>query len=230
MQRKIPFILSGILAGLFLVLLILLFVVDVGNIAPLEGKVGFSTINQEVQESIGGFKSSLYSLTKWSGYIGILSAAIFACFGLAQWVKRKSLLRVDKELFLLAGLYVAAIAFYFLFEVFVINVRPVLLAGETLPEPSFPSSHSMLAIVLFGGAALTLPRYLPSRSSAIAVSVLCWALMLFTVVGRFFSGVHWLTDIIGGILLGSSLLLAYFGFLRSLDERTMEALEANEVE
>jgi undecaprenyl-diphosphatase len=40
------------------------------------------------------------------------------------------------------------------------------------------------------------------------------AISLFTVIGRILSGVHWITDIIGGILISSSLVLAYYSAIK----------------
>lgn len=219
MKRNLYLFFSGVFAVLFLVLIVLLFTLDVGRIAPLEGKVGLSTLNQTLQDKIGDFKPSLFSLTKWTGYVGILSAAIFAGLGVFQWIKRKSLARVDRELFVLAGLYVVALALYLFFDIFAVNVRPVILPGDSLPEASFPSSHSMLSIVLFGSAARLAQHYLKNRGLAILAVVASFALLLVTVVGRFLSGVHWFSDIIGGILLGCALFFAFLGVLRLFDDR-----------
>ena len=42
------------------------------------------------------------------------------------------------------------------------------------------------------------------------------ALMLF---GRLLSGVHWLTDIVGGILLSAALFLVYLAMRRHVAQR-----------
>jgi undecaprenyl-diphosphatase len=49
------------------------------------------------------------------------------------------------------------------------------------------------------------------RSVLIAIAVFT----VFMLVGRFLSGVHWATDIVGGILLSGSLVLAYDCFRAS---------------
>ena len=41
------------------------------------------------------------------------------------------------------------------------------------------------------------------------VSVVISAFVVFMVIGRFVSGVHWFTDIVGGILLSAGLVMLY---------------------
>ena len=41
-------------------------------------------------------------------------------------------------------------------------------------------------------------------------TIICWVVMVETVICRLLSGVHWLTDIIGGILLSAALITLYF--------------------
>ena len=39
--------------------------------------------------------------------------------------------------------------------------------------------------------------------------LLCAVLMVVTVAGRVVSGIHWITDIVGGILISASLMAFY---------------------
>ena len=43
----------------------------------------------------------------------------------------------------------------------------------------------------------------------VLVRVICFLVTLVTVAGRLYCGVHWCTDIIGGILLSTTLLLLF---------------------
>ena len=73
-------------------------------------------------------------------------------------VQRKSLARVDRDLYALAGLYVALGMCYIFFEKFIVNYRPVIL-DEGL-EASFPSSHTMLATLPLGAFSLIFSPFL----------------------------------------------------------------------
>ena len=71
----------------------------------------------------------LYTVTDWLGLVPIAFCLGFAIFGLAQWIKRKSLLKVDLSILALGGFYLLVMATYVLFEYVVINYRPVLIYG-----------------------------------------------------------------------------------------------------
>ena len=157
---------------------------------------------------------SLYRLTDWLGLVPIVCVAAFGVFGLCQWFKRKSIRRVDRSLIALGGVYLLVMAVYVFFEFAVINCRPVLIEG--VAEVSYPSSTTMLALCVMPTAVMELN--LRIRSSA-ARRVLSGAGVLFTafmVVVRLLSGVHWLSDIIGGILFGAGIVLLYYSLIWDL--------------
>ena len=98
-------------------------------------------------------------------------------------------------------------AMYLLFEEVVINYRPVLIDGN--PEASYPSSTTMLALCVLPTAIMQLKNRIRHRTVRRAVLVTLGVLTAFMVVGRLISGVHWLTDIIGGVLLSVGLVMLY---------------------
>ena len=102
--------------------------VDVQVIGPQESSVGFATINQFVH-NLTGAHMSLYTITDWLGLVPFGFVMGFALLGLIQWVKRKHLLKVDYSILVLGGFYIVVMAAYVLFEVLVINYRPVLING-----------------------------------------------------------------------------------------------------
>ena len=85
--------------------------------------------------------------------------------------------------------------------------RPDLIAqaaGQT--ERSFPSGHAFAGVTVWGSLALA-GLYLLPRPWGRAVAVGCLALGLLQPLARLILGRHWLTDTIGGQLLGAGWLL-----------------------
>lgn len=210
-KRKLHW-LAPALAGLFALLFAGLWIAvkraDVAAIGPGGTSVGLAGMNGAFAGAVG-WQPVWYQISKWLGVLAIALAAGFALLGLWQWIARKSLGKVDRVLFALAGLYVASAAVYLLFEKVVVNCRPVLLEGETAPAASFPSSHTVLACVFFGSAVLLAGIYLKRRAWRLAAQIALCALLLLTVVARLLSGVHWLTDILAGLFLGGALLCLF---------------------
>ena len=117
--------------------------IDVQAIGPQESSVGFATINQFVH-TLTGVHMSLYTITDWLGLVPLMFVMGFGTLGLIQWIKRKHLLKVDYGILVLGGFYILVMVAYVLFEVFVINYRPVLIDGYL--EASYPSSTTMLVM------------------------------------------------------------------------------------
>ena len=203
-------------AAVFLVLFVLMIAlvrsVDVAAIGPAGSSIGMSHLNRAVHEGIG-VHLLFYEITNFLGLGAIACGLVFAALGLKQLIERRSLKKVDAQILTLGGLLVATGAVYVLFEKIVVNCRPVLMDGEIVPEASFPSSHTVLAFVVFGAVAMLLPEYLKNKALASALQKVFAALLVFAVVGRLLSGVHWFTDIVGGVFLSAALLSAFSGVL-----------------
>ncbi len=191
----------------FVILLLLVTCVDIRSIGPANSEIGLSTLNAAVRDAIGQ-NDTWYNISEVLGLLPLASAAFFALLGVYQLITRKSLKQVDQSLYLLAGFYVAVAVLYVFFEIFVINFRPVLGEGGEL-EASFPSSHTMLSLCFLGALAYQCAKRIRNKAICITAIVVCVAVALTTVAARTLSGVHWLTDIIGGILISAALLLLY---------------------
>jgi undecaprenyl-diphosphatase len=83
------------------------------------------------------------------------------------------------------------------------------MEGEKAPEASFPSSHTMLVCVVMGSAMMLLDRYIRDEKLVKILKMVCAVVIAITVIGRLICGVHWLTDIMGGVLLSVTLLLIF---------------------
>lgn len=203
---------------LFLLLIAAVKTVDVAPIGPEETSIGLSGINGAIHEATGVSKL-LYKLTIYLGYLSILAGLCFALFGLIQLIQRKSLLKVDREILVLGCLLVVLALLYVLFEFVVIDFRPVVMPGEAHPEASFPSSHTMLTFVILGSIMMIIGRYVKNRSLRTLIQVICGLLILVMVFCRLLSGVHWFTDILGGVLISGALLFLFAAVLDKVTEK-----------
>ena len=195
-------------------------VIDVQKIGPQESAVGFSALNRYVH-SLTGVNMTLYTVTDWLGLVPIGTALGFAILGLVQWIRRKSLAKVDKSIMMLGGFYVAVIAIYLIFEIVTVNYRPVLIEGVL--ETSYPSSTTMLAMCVMPTAAMQLKFRIKNCPLKITLTSVIVLFTVFMVIGRLLSGVHWFTDIVGGILISVGLVLMYYFFFK-LTERHLDNL------
>jgi len=180
--------------------------VDVQAIGPQESTVGLATINQFVH-NLTGVHMPLYTITDWLGLVPLMFVMGFGTLGLVQWIKRKNLLKVDYSILVLGEFYIVLMAAYILFEVFVINYRPVLINGSL--EASYPSSTTMLVMCVMPTVKMQLNTRIKSDILKRCVSSAITIFVVFMVIGRLVSGVHWFSDIVGGALLSAGLVLMY---------------------
>ncbi|MBQ4100123.1 MAG: phosphatase PAP2 family protein, partial [Oscillospiraceae bacterium] len=169
--------------------------------------VGLATINGFIH-NITGVNMLYYTITDWLSIIPLLVVVGFGILGLYQWIMRKNLLKVDFDILTLGGFYIATLLAYLLFEKVVINYRPILINGVL--EPSYPSSTTMLVMCVMLTSIMQFSSRIKNIILKRCVISLTLAFTIFMVVFRFFSGVHWFSDIIGGILLSSSLVMMYY--------------------
>ena len=180
--------------------------VNVQAIGPNGSSVGLATINQFFKD-LFNYNETWYKITKYLGYLPFLLVAFYGCIGLSQLIKKKELLKVDKELIALGIFYIMVGATYIFFEKVIINYRPVLMDGVL--EASYPSSHTMLALCICASSMFISKKYIKNEKMNNLLTIGSGALMVILVVGRMLSGVHWFTDIVGGILISCFLLSIY---------------------
>lgn len=204
--------LALLLLGSFVLCTVLVRFVDVRQIGPEGSSVGFAALNGWFH-ALTGVHMALYTVTDWLGLLPLAFLLGFALLGLVQWIKRKRLSQVDRSILVLGGFYLATLAAYLLFETVVINYRPVLIGGVL--EASYPSSTTMLAMTVMPTTVLQLRSRLKNKVLCRCVTALIAMLTAFMVIGRLLSGVHWLTDILGGGLLSAGLVTMYDSLTRS---------------
>jgi len=197
---------AAILLVAFAVWTVLVCCVDVRPIGPHGSAVGFAALNR-LFHTLTGVHMTLYIITDWLGLVPLAFAMGFALLGLFQWVRRKRLRQVDPSLLILGGFYLIVGAAYVLFEFLVVNYRPVLIEGFL--EASYPSSTTLLMLCIMPTALMQLNIRIQNLRFRRWTSSLIIVFTAFMVIGRLLSGVHWLTDIIGGTLLSAGLVTLY---------------------
>ena len=205
MKRKQLWVAVALLAA-FALWTVLVSVVDVRPIGPGGSSVGFATLNRFIY-GLTGVNWFLYSITDWMGLVPIAMALGFAILGLVQLMTRKSLWRVDHSILALGLLYIVVMTAYVFFETVVINYRPVLINGYL--EASYPSSTTLLVLCVMPTAAMQFKARIQNTMLRRCVVITMVAFIAFMVIGRLVSGVHWLSDIIGGALVSAGLVLLY---------------------
>ena len=106
-------------------------------------------------------------------------------------------------------------------------VNPILeaalkgLVGRSRPEiaqlvsgdgPAFPSGHVLATVGFYGVLAVIAWRSTARRSLAIGALLSSSVVIALVGFSRIYLGVHWMSDVIGGLLVGSTFVLgaAYF--------------------
>lgn len=207
----------------FVVFTILVKVVDVVAVGPLGSKIGFSKINKSIFDGIGT-NDLFYNISEFFGTLALILAGVFVIVGIVQLIKRKSLKMVDNHILALGVFYVVVALTYILFEVLVINERPVLVEGVL--EASYPSSHTMLSICILGSAIIEIQRLFENKKKLIiALDAISVVIMVIIVGGRLLSGMHWFTDIIGGILISLALVFIFHGVLKLIEKKLNKVKE-----
>ena len=211
MKNKKRYLIGGFAFFLmFIIFTTIIKFIDVKNIGPHNTSVGLATINNFFVNKIG-FHNKIYKLTEILGIIPIIIVLIYAIIGLYSLIEEKSFKKVNKNLYYLAIFYIIVLGIYVLFEKVIINFRPVIIEG--ILESSYPSSHTILAICICGSSIILNNAIFKNNRIAKFENIISFIIIIMLPLLRFISGVHWFTDIIGGILLSLSLLLFFKYFV-----------------
>ena len=209
--RKASFAQPVIMLTVFLLFTLLVAMVDYKPIGPRGSEVGLAAVNGFLHSHFG-YNDLFYVLSKLLGYICFLIPVINAGVAVRDICRKKSLFKIGPDVLSAFVVYVLMAFFYVLFNTVVLNSRPVLMDGQL--EASYPSSHTLLAVTLCLTAALQLNFRDRNLERKVRNQRILIVLCVLVVVTRFFSGVHWFTDIVGGVLLGLTLTALYVPLVR----------------
>ena len=185
---------------------LLILIIDVRPVGVNDTSLGFATLNIWLHKLLG-VHMSLYMITDWLSLIPLSVCSLFAGIGLGQLIKRKSLKKVDMDIILLGIYYILVIICFIGFEFVPINYRPILIEGVI--EASYPSSTTLLVLSVMPTMVFQAKRRLTNKYFINITCIFTYLYSAFMVIGRLFSGVHWFTDIVGGMLLSAGLFLMY---------------------
>ncbi len=207
MKKHLSLIISGAIFLIFIIFTILVKTVDVQYVSYGNMYLGFYGLNMQFGNWAVEFGKYDF-MRKCSDvllYVSFGYVALMAFIGVFQLVKKKSFKLVDRNLYVLLGGYIIAVAFYLIFEIVKINYAPDTSEGL---KPSYPSSHILLGCSFYLFSSMTLLKMLNPEKSWLkdivyfATTLIC-VLLVFT---RALSTKHWLTDIIASVILVSSLI------------------------
>ena len=209
------FISGVLLLALFILWTLAIKLIDVQPAGETQTLVGFATLNGWFH-GLTGVHMAIYDLTDLLSVIPLGVCALFGLLGVAQLIRRKSLLKVDRDILLLGIYYVVVIGAFFLFEIFPVNYRPILIEGRL--EASYPSSTTLLVLSVMPTLTFQVDRRCKSEGLKWIVRILTALFSAFMVVGRLICGVHWFTDIVGGLVLSTGLFLLYKAMVQIFGE------------
>lgn len=141
----------------------------------------------------------------------LATLVVFAFLGLFQWISRKSLKKVDKELLMFPIPLIIMTITYFIFDkILIFNTRP-----NGSGEPSFPSTHVMVVATIFLMVAVILPKYIKNKIARIAIYILMLVLIALVSAGRILANMHWPLDVVGGIVFAIIFTEIYYLLIKS---------------
>lgn len=205
-NEKRCLLLGSVFLAMFVLWTALIQMVDVQSVGQNETSIGFATFNCWFHR-LTNVNMTIYTITDWMGLIPLVVCLIFAGIGLVQLIKRRSLFKVDPDIIILGVYYVIVILAYFIFEIIPINYRPILING--IMEASYPSSTTLLVLCVLPTLVEQIQRRMSCSTLKRIITILAIAFSAFMVIGRLISGVHWFTDIVGGVLLSAGLFTVY---------------------
>jgi membrane-associated phospholipid phosphatase len=139
--------------------------------------------------------------------------------GLLWWWRTRNL----GPLVLLTGAYIGARVIEITVKVITHRPRPPAeQALGTFTHSAFPSAHVTYATVIYG--ALTLLLVASSSRHGWRTLILATAMFIVTLVGlsRMCLGAHWLTDVLGGMILGVAWLWCLVAVPRAIRAATLQ--------
>jgi undecaprenyl-diphosphatase len=114
-----------------------------------------------------------------------------------------------RELALFLGVAASLRAIGPVLKVLIGSPRPTVEAVVIVAKSDglgFPSGHALGAALFYGAVAIIAPQVVADRVVARAIQVAAAVAMVLIAISRVRLGVHWPSDVVGGLLLGLSIV------------------------
>lgn len=177
--------------------------------AAVLGWPWIAAADSAVNASFGAWRvEPLLSMFLWLTALGASPAIVAVC------VMATASLRIARLSRYIAPLWIAWLggeATAWSMKFLVARLRPDFLDVATAASPSFPSAHSMSAMVVYGFLAFLITRHGPPGRLPLLVPMALALLILTVGFSRMFLSLHYGSDVLGGFLLGAFWLLWAIG-------------------
>ncbi|MBR6071961.1 MAG: phosphatase PAP2 family protein [Acholeplasmatales bacterium] len=201
------YIILGVSFLFLFILLLILLNFDKAVIAESGEEVGLSHINNLVKYE---FNDNIDFMTDLLLYVTFIVVAYAGFKGLYQLITKKSLFKVDRSIIIFGVSLIVMVGLWLIFtKVIKVNIRPT-----NNDRNSFPSIHVMVATFL----ALSSHAFLclNDRDKLVKYSSLVLAIVIIAIitVSRVAAGMHYITDVTGGLCIGLFLYFTTFGIIK----------------
>ncbi|MGP4096802.1 phosphatase PAP2 family protein [Nonomuraea sp. KM90] len=150
--------------------------------------------------SLGNTLTDLGSSLSDTPYIVALTVAAVIALRLRHAAWRE-------PIFLIAAVWSQSLIFLATTELVGRHRPPVRHLDEAPPTSSFPSGHVSAAVAFYCGLALIVATRARGRPARVAIWVLAVAAVLVVSFSRLYRGLHFVTDVVWGLLLGAGCLV-----------------------